>query len=156
MPTIKKHDLDTEFSTILTCMTPVRNMASFGDYFYRGAQRTDRELHHMVQWQSLGAQYQQSHWDCGEPPLHVYQRLSTWREAQYSEILWTLTFLGADSDGTRRRCKCQETHSRSDAALSRTGRTGRRAGPTQLCLNELTGTRSASSVNGQKCKKITK
>ncbi len=39
-----------EAVTILTCMTPVNNFQGETlDYFYRGEQRTDRELCHMVQ-----------------------------------------------------------------------------------------------------------
>ncbi len=43
-------------------------MSSLRDYFYREVQRTDRELCHMVQRQSLEAQYQQNQRACGGLP----------------------------------------------------------------------------------------
>ncbi len=43
-------------------------LSSLRDYFYRGVQRTDRELRHTVQPQSPEAQYQQNQRACGGLP----------------------------------------------------------------------------------------
>ncbi len=52
--------------------------ASLRDYFYRGAQRTDRELLHMVQRQSPEVQYQQNQWACGGLPEEQGEKWRGW------------------------------------------------------------------------------
>ena len=55
----------------MICIIPQRNMLStLRDYFYRGVQRTDRELRHMVQQKSPEAQYQQNQHSC-EKTTHL-------------------------------------------------------------------------------------
>ena len=70
--TARVHKLVWNYKLTDVCLhQPVRLQTL--DFFYRGLQRNDRELHHMVQRQSCEAQYQQNQWACGGLLLYVSQ-----------------------------------------------------------------------------------